>query len=882
MDSKKIIDSIELPTLSKTLLEILEVERSNPASFLDDIKKIVERDPLLSAHILRVANSRLYGFSQKVRTIAHAIGLLGIRKIRTMAFSVSIFDFLKKVDYKPAYGKVFNLILKKSLLISACSTILAKKINYLNPEELYASGLLSEIGELILFLHSPDQYCEIYSVNDKKIIQRERERFKTDHVKLGVEFCDRYRLPNFFKTAIENHWELQSSEEHSKISFISNQIAELLLTENEEDKIFIFKKLENHTKKLLHLSLSEIKETIKILPNIMEAFIGDFPEVQKDLNKVIETGSSLIISLMKKELDMAILTRELTDTQKKLSREKVFLSHMLNLSYFFSSLVPPLKLISSLFEYFEDFIYDFKIEFIYRVLEEGNYLLMKSKENMAGSPIDINRFGSLLKSKISNETVRLEREEMERLDKAPTVVAMVFPISYHHNFFGFLLLDVEEKSYFDFDLEMTYVQILSNIVANSFQNYLSFEKLKKETNKKKLVTKELFKFDKELNHSRETLIELQKAEILGELLPVIFHKLKNKLTPILGYSQILLTKVKDPAINERIAKIEKNADDLVSQLNALRDYFKVEKTSKERENLNNIVNHLKPYFNEIESSKKIKIIMDPDETIPDDLLNSGQIEALIINIVDNAVIAIAEKGSAGGIIHIKTKNEPVVDGYKLMIKDNGIGIKEENISRIWAPFYSGFTGQPGIGLAVCEKIALNHNASYRVSSKEGECSEFEITFAKELFEEEEIVMDEDIVTLKKSGLGGKILIVDDEDYLLDLMKEILLNEGDFEIITTTSGKEAIELVDNSFDLVISDIRMPEVGGMDIYSFLESKQMEARVIMVTADPFSDDIALFLKKNNVKYIKKPFELMKFKQKVLEKLSLHNDIMRMKMRK
>ena len=77
--------------------------------------------------------------------------------------------------------------------------------------------------------------------------------------------------------------------------------------------------------------------------------------------------------------------------------------------------------------------------------------------------------------------------------------------------------------------------------------------------------------------------------------------------------------------------------------------------------------------------------------------------------------------------------------------------------------------------------------------------------------------------------------------------------------------------DNSFDLVISDIRMPGVGGMDIYSFLKSKQMEARVIMVTADPFSDDIALFLKENNVKYIKKPFELMKFKQKVLEKLSL-----------
>lgn len=127
MDAKKIIDSIQLPTLSKTLFEIIEVEKANTISFLDDIKRIVERDPLLSAHILKVANSPLYGFSHKVRTISHAIGLLGVRKIRTMAFSFSVFDFLKKVDYKTEYGEVFNLILKKSLLNSALATILAKK-----------------------------------------------------------------------------------------------------------------------------------------------------------------------------------------------------------------------------------------------------------------------------------------------------------------------------------------------------------------------------------------------------------------------------------------------------------------------------------------------------------------------------------------------------------------------------------------------------------------------------------------------------------------------------------------------------------------------------------------------------------------------------------
>jgi signal transduction histidine kinase/CheY-like chemotaxis protein len=431
---------------------------------------------------------------------------------------------------------------------------------------------------------------------------------------------------------------------------------------------------------------------------------------------------------------------------------------------------------------------------------------------------------------------------------------------------------VESKDYLALDLEMSYVQILSNIIANSFQNYLSFEEREKETNKKRLVTQELFKFDKELNHSRETLIELQKSEVIGELLPVIFHKLKNKLTPILGYSQILLTKVSDTAVSERLKKIEKNATDLANQLNILRNYFKTEKITRGKENLNTIITHLRPYFNLVETQEGIKIVFSPDDGIPDDLLNPGQIEVLITNFIDNAVRAIKAKGTPGataGQIDIKTESQN--DEYKLIIRDNGIGIKEENLHKIWAPFYSEFPGQAGIGLSICDKIISNHDASYLVHSKEGEFTELEIVFKRQRVEKE-MEFSKDILEPRLRDIRGRILIVDDEPYLLDLMKEILLNEGNFEVITTTSGKEAIELLDGAgeFDLVITDIRMPEVNGMQIYDFLKAKKMESRVMIITADPFAEDVVLFLKKSKVKYLKKPFELMKFKQYVLEKLT------------
>lgn len=864
MDSKKILNSIKLPKLSNTLNEIIELEKQNPISFLNEMKNIIERDPLLSAHVMKVANSPLFGFSQKIRTISHSIGLLGIRKIRNISLAFSILDFFKKAIYKPEFGKTFNSILKKSLLVSAVSTILGKKVSYINPDELYISGLLADIGQLVLFLYSPGKYHKIYSFVDRKLISEERRTFKTDHVKLGTDFCDQWNFPHFIKVGIKNHFELGSDDEYSKISFISNQISELLLAE-EVDKNTLFKEVENHTKKILHLSLSEVEEAVKALPCVVETYIKDFPELQKDLNNIIKKGPALILSLIKKEMDMVILTQELSDSQKKMAKEKIFLSHLLNLSYFFSSLISPQKIISSLFEYFENFINEFSIEFIYKAPENDNFLFITDKDESKSIPIYINDFISLVKARISNEVTQMEGDEIERLKKDHCKCSMVFPIAYHHDFFGYLLLNIDKDSPFSFDLEMSYIQILSNIIANSFRNYLSFHSLKKETSKKELVTKELFKFERELENSKKIQLKLQKREIMTEMLPVILHKLKNKLTPILGYSQILLTKVEDDAVKERIRKIEKNANELTEQLNLLKDYFKSEKQVKEKENLNNIINHLNPYFSEIEANEKIIINLDLNYDIPDDTLIPGQLEYLVTNIVDNAIHAIKEKTDCKGIITIKTQLNQ--DSYSLIIRDNGIGIKEETIPLVWAPFYSGFHSKAGLGLAICEKIISNHEGFRSVESIEGEYTEFRITFQKKSVELEEITDD---AKAGEKAVRGNILIVDDEAYLADLMKEILLIGGDFNITTINNVEEAIKLINDSFDLIISYIRIPEIDGMKIYDFLKSKNMGSKLIMVTADPFSDDVSAFLKENKIDYLKKPFEMMEFKKRVLKKLS------------
>lgn len=247
----------------------------------------------------------------------------------------------------------------------------------------------------------------------------------------------------------------------------------------------------------------------------------------------------------------------------------------------------------------------------------------------------------------------------------------------------------------------------------------------------------LFNSEHSSDELKECIIHSQKVELLIEMLPNIFHKLKNKLTPIMGYTQLLYLKMPDEENRKKLSKIEKNADELCYILDQLRQYFQKGKNIKTRINLNDILHHMNSYFEDIEKQKQIDVEIEIDETIPDEYLNFGQIENLVTLLIDNAVQAIEQKygnreskspSLESGKIQIKTRN--LKSDFRLIVKDNGIGINREILSKIWLPFYSEFSGRTGIGLLGCEKIITNHDARAQVNSHEGAGTEFEIIFPR--------------------------------------------------------------------------------------------------------------------------------------------------------
>lgn len=248
---------------------------------------------------------------------------------------------------------------------------------------------------------------------------------------------------------------------------------------------------------------------------------------------------------------------------------------------------------------------------------------------------------------------------------------------------------------------------------------------------KKHIQKEVIKYGAGGNEINETL-RLQAGIVSNEIIPLIFHKLKNKLTPVLGFSQIIQMKSKDPMIVEKARKIEVNAEKLTFLFEKLRDRYGKFSVPKIAVSLGDVIGYFKNSFREIEKFG-IRIetdIKDRNKTIQ---IIKGQISLLVKEVVSNSIISVIQKGVKSGLIKIETG----VRRKDLYVKiwDNGVGLDSKSIDMIAEPFFSNFPGRNGIGYLLIGQVVENHNGYYKIRSVPGEFFEIEIRFPFNMREE---------------------------------------------------------------------------------------------------------------------------------------------------
>ncbi len=389
---------------------------------------------------------------------------------------------------------------------------------------------------------------------------------------------------------------------------------------------------------------------------------------------------------------------------------------------------------------------------------------------------------------------------------------------------------------------------------------------------------------REEEHRRleEQFHQSQKMESVGQLAGGIAHDFNNILTIISGYSQLLLDRLdKNTPLRKNVEKIAKAGKQAASLTRQLLAFSRKQVLETKVLDLNVILADVKKMLGRLLGENiELTTVLEPE--LKQVKADPGQIEQVVMNLVVNARDAMPE----GGRITIKTENVtldkdvcktiPESSPGKFVcfsIEDNGMGMKKEIIDQIYEPFFTTKkTGEgTGLGLSVVYGIIKQHSGWINVYSEPGKGSVFKIYLPVISVESEEET--EAVVSIENlQGNGERILLVEDEEDIRQFAAIALSGNG-YKVLEAVNVEEALNLFDKedgNFDLVFSDVVLPDRTGLRLVNDLLLRKPELRVLLSSG--YSDHKSQWaeIKKKGFRFLQKPYavtDLLETIREVLE---------------
>ncbi|RME03758.1 MAG: hybrid sensor histidine kinase/response regulator, partial [Deltaproteobacteria bacterium] len=375
----------------------------------------------------------------------------------------------------------------------------------------------------------------------------------------------------------------------------------------------------------------------------------------------------------------------------------------------------------------------------------------------------------------------------------------------------------------------------------------------------------------ELKEAQHKLLQADKLSAIGTLVSGVAHELNNPSAVILGYTQLLQTIEDIDLLKEKLLKINEAAQRCQRIIRNLLSFARVHKPEKSYVGINGILKRSVELLQHDLTLHKVAIRLNLDPNLPKTMADFHQIQQVFINILTNALQAISEMGRSDGEIRITTKYR----GERLHIEfaDNGPGISEELQHRIFNPFFTTkqATGT-GLGLSISYGIIREHGGEISFASRPGKGTVFQIMLPVLPEEKEKVTAPGSDPATSSLSLSDhsryRILIVDDEEDILDLFVTILKRKG-FRFDVARTGRTALAKIEREpYDLIISDIRMPEMDGLELHQRLKAQgnKLADRIIFTTGDLVSPDTLKAVERSGNLCIDKPFDLQKVEEAIL----------------
>ncbi|HKV75943.1 MAG TPA: ATP-binding protein [Gemmatimonadales bacterium] len=361
------------------------------------------------------------------------------------------------------------------------------------------------------------------------------------------------------------------------------------------------------------------------------------------------------------------------------------------------------------------------------------------------------------------------------------------------------------------------------------------------------------------------LVQSEKMSAIGQLIAGVAHDLNNPLASVVGFADLLAESEDVPArLKEPLRVIRDEADRAAGIVHNLLGFARQQERQRRPVSVRKVLNATMGLLRNQLMTHGVESVVELDHDLPEVTADPNQIQQVFVNLISNAAQAIAS-GGRPGTVTVRGRRRDT--GIAIEIIDDGPGMTAEVAARVFEPF---FTTKPegqgtGLGLSIGQGIVKEHGGRITVTT----APEAGATFTVELPGSSGPPADTPPEAEPTAVAGLRVLVIDDEPHILHYMRATLEAWG-HDVEVAPDGSAGLELaLARDFDIIITDLRMPRLGGREFSAELERRAptLLSRLVFSTGDAIRGDTLVFLEEQGRPCLHKPFSLAELRSVLAE---------------